>query len=156
MLSILLFILAIIITICHLTYKRKWHDAKSIEIFLSYILFFMMGIMGLLAAYAHVFIGPEIAQSIGWESSPFQFEIGMANLAFGVLGILSYWFRGTFWDASIIGWSILLLGCFVGDVINYYAENNAAPYNIGPPIWFYDLFLPIFVLAMLYRIRFFS
>ena len=157
MVSFILFILAIIFTIGHLTYKRKWHSTKSVEILLSYILFFNMGIMGLLGAFAHVFMGPETAASIGWESgSPFQFEVGMANLAFGVLGILSYWFRGSFWDASIIGWSVLFLGCFVGHVIDYYVDNNMAPYNIGPYIWFYDLLLPILVLTLLYRLRFSS
>lgn len=155
MASVLLFICAIIFTICHVTYKKEWYSPKFIESFLSYILFFNMGLMGLLAAYAHVFMGPETAKSIGWEpGSPFQYEIGMANLAFGVLGILSYWFRGSFWNASIIGWSVLLLGCFIGHIINYYTENNTAPYNIGPYIWFYDLLLPILVLILLYRLRF--
>lgn len=154
MVSIILFICAILFTIGHLTYKKEWHHPKAVETFLSYILLFNMGIMGLLGAYAHVFMGPETAKSIGWEpGSPFQFEIGMANLAFGVLGILSYWFRGSFWDAAIIGWSVLFFGCFVGHVINYYTEHNTAPYNIGPYIWFYDLLLPILVLALLYWLR---
>ncbi len=154
MVSIVLFICAIIFTICHLTYKREWHYPKAVEVFLAYILFFNMGLMGFLGAYAHVFMGPETARSIGWEpGSPFQFEIGMANLAFGVLGILCYWIRGRFWDASIIGWSVLFFGCFVGHVINYYTENNTAPYNIGPYIWFYDLLLPLLVLGLLYSLR---
>lgn len=154
MVSIILFICAILFTVGHLMYKKDGHSPKPTEVFLSYILFFNMGLMGLLAAYAHVFMGPETARSIGWEpGSPFQYEIGMANLAFGVLGILSYWFRGSFWDAAIIGWSVLFFGCFIGHVINYYTENNTAPYNIGPYIWFYDLLLPILVLVLLYRLR---
>lgn len=154
MVSIFLFLFAIIFTICHLFYKKGWYPRKIIETLLSYILLFNMGIMGLLGAYAHVFMGAETAKSIGWEpGSPFQFEIGMANLAFGVLGILCFWFRDSFWEASIIGWSVLFFGCFVGHVINYYAEDNAAPYNIGPYIWFYDLILPIFVLLLLYKLR---
>lgn len=154
MVSVLLFICAVTFTICHLSYKKEWLYPKSVETFLSYILFFNMGIMGLLGAYAHVFMGPETARSIGWEpGSPFQFEVGMANLAFGVLGILCYWFRNQFWDASIIGWGVLFLGCFVGHVINYYTENNTAPYNIGPYIWFYDLILPILVFALLCSLR---
>lgn len=154
MVSLILFACAIIFTIFHLTYKKEWHLPKSIEVFLAYILLFNMGLMGILGAYAHVFMGPETAASIGWAAgSPFQFEIGMANLAFGVLGVLSYWIRGRFWDAAIIGWSVLFLGCFVGHVINYYQEHNLAPYNIGPYIWFYDLFLPILVLALWFYLR---
>lgn len=155
MVSIILFICAIIFTICHLSYKSEWHFPKWVETFLAYILLFNMGFMGILGAYAHVFMAPETAQSIGWApGSPFQFEVGMANLAFGVLGILSYWIRGRFWDAAIIGWGVLFLGCFVGHVINYYAQNNSAPYNIGPYIWFYDLLLPLLVFGLLGNLRF--
>lgn len=64
MVSIILFIFAIFFTICHLTYKKAWHSRDSIETFLSYILFFNMGLMGFLGAYAHVFLGPETAKSI--------------------------------------------------------------------------------------------
>lgn len=154
MVSIVLFACALLCSICHITYKKEWYYPKSIETFLAYILFFNMGLMGLLGAYAHVFLGPETAKSIGWEpGSPFQFEIGMANLSFGVLGILSFWIRDRFWDACIIGWSVLFLGCFVGHVINYYTTHNTAPYNIGPYIWFYDLFLPLLVLTLFFYLK---
>lgn len=155
MVSILLFIVAIIVTVFHLTYRKEWRYPIWIEIFLSYILFFNMGLMGLLGAYAHVFLAPETAQSIGWEpGSPFQFEVGMANLSYGVLGILSFWIRDRFWDACIIGWVVLFLGCFVGHVIDYYTTHNTAPYNIGPYIWFYDLFLPLLVSSLFLSWRF--
>lgn len=154
MISFILFLIAIIATVIHFIYKKEWNSDKGLEIFLSYFLFFVVGLMGILAAYAHIFMGPEIAKSIGWAAgSPFQYEMGIANLSYGVLGVLSYWIRGRFWDATIIGWSVLLLGCFIGHVINYYTEGNTAPYNIGAPIWFYDLFLPIFVFILLYRLR---
>lgn len=154
MVSILLFICALIFTASHLIYKKQWNDPVSIEVLLSYILLFNVGFMGLLGAYAHVFMGPEIAKTIGWApGSPFQYEVGMANLSYGVLGILSFWIRGRFWDACIIGWVVLFLGCFVGHVISYYVDHNTAPYNIGPYIWFYDLFLPLFVLSLFYHLR---
>jgi hypothetical protein len=154
MLNIVFFACTIVFTFCHIAYKKEWHPPKCIEIFLAYLLFFNMGLMGLLAGYAHVFMGPEIAKSIGWQAgSPFQYEMGMANLSYGVLGVISFWIRGRFWDASIIGWSVLLLGCFIGHVINYYTFHNTAPYNIGPYIWFYDLFLPLLALSLLFYLR---
>lgn len=154
MIGIFLFILALIFTFRTAT-SRKVRDFPGFsEIFLGYILFFNMGIMGLLAAYGHVFMGPEIAKLIGWQpGSPFQYEIGMANLSYGVLGILAFWIRGRFWDACIIGWSVLLLGCFVGHVIDYFVNHNTAPLNIGLFIWFYDLVLPLFVLILLAYFR---
>lgn len=152
--DLFLFACAVILAILTIAYKEKWNCPKFAEIFLGYVLLFNIGIMSLLAAYAHVFMGPEIAKLIGWQAgSPFQFEMGMANLSYGVLGMLAFWIRGRFWDAVIIGWSVLLLGCFVGHVMDYYANDNTAPYNIGGHIWFYDLFLPILVLTTLNYLR---
>lgn len=150
MLASFLGLLAIIFSIAHVLFKKVKERPQIAEVFLSYLLFFNMGIMGLLAAYAHVFMGPEIAKQIGWlPGSPFQYEIGMANLSYGVLGLLAYWRRGRFWEACIIGWSIFLIGCLVGHVMDYLEHHNTAPLNIGVYIWIYDLFLPLIVLALL-------
>lgn len=155
MLSVFLFVFAVLFTVGQLTLKKEWGSRKNGEVFLSYVLLFNMGVMGLLAAYAHVFMGPETARNIGWQpGSPFQYEIGMANLSYGVLGVLAFWIRGRFWEAAIIGWSILLLGCFVGHIHDYWVYDNTAPFNIGAYVWFNDLFLPLLVPATLAHIRF--
>ena len=154
MFSMFLFFIAIVFTVGHLTFRREWHSGRVIEVFLSYILLFNVGMMGLTAAYMHVFWGPETARQIGWQpGSPFQFEIGMANLSYGILGVIAFWMRGRFWDAVLLGWSILLLGCFVGHIMDYYAHDNTAPWNIGAFIWFNDLFLPFLVLFLLGHLR---
>ena len=154
MLSFFLFVVAVILTLGHLTLKREWNWQKSTEVLLSYVLLFNMGVMSVLAAYAHVFMGPETAKNIGWApGSPFQFEIGMANLSYGVLGVLAFWIRGRFWEAAIIGWSVLLLGCFVGHIHDYVVHANTAPFNIGVYVWFNDLFLPLLMLATLGHLR---
>lgn len=154
MISVWLFLLAILITLGHLAYIKDWSGLKCTEILLSYILFFNMGLMGLLAAYAHIFMGPEIAKQIGWQpGSPFQFEMGIANLSYGILGVLAYWIRGRFWEATVVGWSVLFLGCFVGHLIDYYVNHNTAPLNIGVYIWLTDLFLPLFLLSSLLYLR---
>lgn len=155
MLSVFLFVFAIAFSLGHLIYKKERRYLKIAEIILGYIIFFNIGLMGLLASYAHVFMGPQTAREIGWQpGSPFQFEIGMANLCFGVLGVMAYWIRGRFWDATCIGWSVFLLGCFVGHILDYYRYNNTAPLNYGIFIWFNDLFLPILVLGLLAYIQF--
>lgn len=154
MLAVFFFMIAFAATIGTLAYRRNWHCPAAAETLLGYVLLFNMGITSLLAAYAHIFMGPIIAAQIGWPAgSPFQFEMGIANLSYGVLGMLAFWIRGRFWDAAIIGWSILLLGCFVGHLYDYLVHGNNAPLNIGIYIWINDLILPIFLLTTLYFIR---
>jgi hypothetical protein len=43
-------------------------------------------------------------------NSPLQSEVALAHLALGVLGVLSFWFRGMFWFATIVGQGIFLIG----------------------------------------------
>lgn len=149
MLPIFLYALAVIAALIHMWYGSKGKSA--VEVLLSYIIFFNIGIMGLIGFIMHVFFADETARAIGWPTgSPFQFEMGIANLTFGILGILAYWIRGNFWTATILGVSILMLGCFVGHVYQYYTHGNLAPYNIGPMIWFNDFFMPIIYLSLLY------
>ena len=146
MISLYLFAIAIVFTLFHMALSKK----RNLEILLNYILLFNMGLMGLIAAYGHIYMGPEIAEKIGWEpGSPFQFEIGMANLSYGVLGIIAFKAGRGFKTAAVIGWSVLLLGCFIGHIHEFLSFDNTSPYNIGIFVWLNDLLLPLLALTLL-------
>jgi hypothetical protein len=152
MISLVLFGFAIVFTLIHISMKHK--ELSVAEILLSYILFFNIGLMSLIAFSGHIFNPNEIAKLIGWApGNPFQFEVGVADLAFGVLGVLAIYYRGLFWLATVIGSSIFLLGDFITHVIQY-TQGNSAPYNIGIFVWVADLFIPllsIFLLILYFR-----
>jgi Family of unknown function (DUF6790) len=52
---------------------------------LHYLILFPVGVMGLWAALGHLVFPAESAQAIGWAQSPFQSEVGSANLGIGWL-----------------------------------------------------------------------
>jgi hypothetical protein len=92
----------------------------------------------------------EIARKIGWQpGSPFQFEVALADLSWGVCGVLCIWLRQGFWTATGIGSSIFLLGCAFGHVRDVIREGNMAIYNAGPVLWIGDLGIPIAILILL-------
>jgi len=91
--------------------KRPVTRIRVVEVLLLYLLVFFAGLGGSMAFLGHPFKAREIALKIGWQPSPFQFEVAVANLAFGVLGILCLWPRRGFRTATGIGYSIFLLGC---------------------------------------------
>src|SRR5262249_33821926 len=101
------------------------------ETFLLYLLFVYVGLMGLLTAYAHVFRPLQTSASIGWSTSPYEYEVGMADLTVGVLGILCVWIRGNFWLAAAIANVVWLLGDAVGHIREIVVNNNHAPNNAG-------------------------
>ena len=58
---------------------------------LEWLLLLPIGVGYVWAGFFHIFFPEAAAQSIGWQVSPFQFEIGVADMSIGLLAILSFW-----------------------------------------------------------------
>ena len=115
---------------------------------LAWILLLPIGVTGLWAAVFHLFF-PEIAAAdIGWEPSPFQFEVGMADLAMGLAACISFWRGLDFKAAVVIINAIFLLGDAIGHVRQMIAEGNFASGNAGVP-FAGDLVLPLLSIILL-------
>ena len=104
--------LALIAASIHLALSPKRRSSRSAiaETYLLYLFVFYVGVMGLFTSVFHVFFQARASASIGWAPSPFEYEVGIADLTVGVLGILCIWFRGNFWLATAIAESVLVLG----------------------------------------------
>jgi hypothetical protein len=116
-----------------------------------YLFAINVGIGGIMAWYGHTFMADEIARKIGWQpGSPFQFEVAVADLAWGVCGVLCIWLRRGFWVATGIGNSVFLLGCAFGHIRQIVQEGNTATYNAGPVLWIGDIGVPSTLLILLF------
>ncbi len=124
------------------TSRRVW------GIILAWAIFFNIGISGLMAFYAHAFRAAQTAGFIGWPAgNPFQFEVACANLALGVLGVLSLWMSSGFRLATILGFSVFLLGAAVGHIDQLVKLGNQAPGNAGAPLYA-DIIAPPLLLTL--------
>lgn len=100
----------------------------------------------------HVFFGRMAAAFIGWIDSPFQFEVGMASLGFGVVGFLAAWRGFEIRLAAVVGPAIFMLGAAVGHVHEMIAHQNFAPGNAG--VTFYmDIVIPLMGFLLLWLER---
>ncbi len=78
----------------------------------------------------HFFASDLVAEAIGWPTgSPFQLEMGFANLAFGVLAAMAVGRRDGFREATVIGGAILSVGAFIVHMIDIAQTGNLAPGN---------------------------
>jgi len=119
------------------------------ENILRWFMLLTVGLLGIEGFIMHAFFGDYTAKLIGWTDSPFQFEVAIANLSFGVLGILAFVKRHfEFYLATGIGFAIWLFGDGIGHVYQMVVAHNFAPYNAGT-IVFTDLLLPVFTLLLL-------
>ena len=127
--------------------KRRVSGHAIAATYLIYLLFIYVGLMGVLTAYAHVFRPIETSASIGWSTSPYEYEVGMADLTIGVLGVLCLWFRGNFWLATAIANAVWLLGDAIGHIRQMLLFNNHAANNSGIFLAA-ELFMPTLILAL--------
>ncbi|HEU17671.1 MAG TPA: hypothetical protein ENO06_02945, partial [Methanolinea sp.] len=86
----------------------------------------------------------------GWPTgSPFQREVGMWDLALGIVGLLCLKFRTIgFWTATVIGTGIFYIGAGLGHVYEMVAFGNYSPNNAGA-VMYMDLLYPIFLAGLL-------
>ena len=146
---IFLFI-SILSILIHLFFMKKPRTLKKIiEISFLYMIVINLAFSGILAFYGHVFMGPEIAKKIGWApGSPFQFEVGVADLAFGITALLCIWIRGTYWIAAALANSIFLFGAAFGHIRDMIMKGNFSVYNSGYVLWVSDMLLPALILGL--------
>jgi hypothetical protein len=138
----LLFVIALVIAAA-----RRGREPAA-ERFLSWLLLLPIGITGLWAGGFHVFLPGTAAALIGWEPSPFQFEVGMADLAIGFTASISFWRDLSFKAAAVCAASIFLLGDAVGHVRQMVTAGNFAPGNAGVPFYM-DILCPLLAIALL-------
>ena len=122
--------------------------APVAERFLSWLLLLPIGVTGLWAGTFHVFFPDTAARLIGWAVSPFQFEVGMADLAIGATACLAFWRDLSFKAAAVCAASVFLLGDAVGHVRQMLTAGNFAPGNAGVPFYM-DILCPALAITLL-------
>src|SRR5580693_3090139 len=118
------------------------------ECLLAWILLLPIGVSGLWAAVFHLFFPDVAAADIGWEPSPFQFEVGMADLAMGATACVSFWRSLDFKAAVVMVNAIFLLSDAIGHVRQMITADNFAPGNAGVS-FFADIAFAVLALILL-------
>jgi hypothetical protein len=143
-------VITLIVAAVHLLRDRQPRTGRRIaEILLLWFLVIFVGVGGVFGFIGHTVYADIAAASIGWPAgNPFQTEVGIANLAIGVLGILCYWFRSEFWIATVIGNSVWQLGDAVGHIRQIIVADNWSPNNAGAALYA-DIAIPVVLIALL-------
>ena len=122
---------------------------RVIGVFLLSFLVISVGITSLIGFVGHVFFADSVATSIGWAAgSPFQQEVGFANLAIGILGITCIWLRGNYWIATVVAATIFLWGAAYGHIMDIVVHGNYAAGNAGGALY-NDILVPLILIILL-------
>ncbi|MBW6398543.1 hypothetical protein KPL78_11830 [Roseomonas sp. HJA6] len=117
--------------------------ALVVEKLIAWHVFFAIGVCFAWNFVMHGFFGAIAARFIGWEDSPFQFEVATASLGFAVVGFVAAFRSFDLRLAAILGPSVFTLGAAVGHVRQMVIAHNFAPGNAGVIFWM-DILIPLF------------
>ena len=110
--------------------RQAQTPARRIELFTLYLLAISVGANGLSGAFGHLFLSDLVAEGVGWPAgSPFQLEMGFANLLIGLLGLMAISRRDGFRTATILATTILGLGATAVHLWDIAIAGNLSPGN---------------------------
>lgn len=124
---------------------------SQFEILYRWVVFFAVGCTGVYTFVMHVFFPEVSASNIGWPVSPFQYEVGVADLGFGIIAILAFNASYGFRLSATMGNAIWLWGDALGHIIQMFNQHNVAPGNAGTWFWT-DVLLPVILIAALAKL----
>ena len=98
---------------------------------LSVVTFTTVGIVGILAFVRHVIFHKSDAKRLGWETDrpDWMFEVGFANLAFGIMGVLSVTLNQVSGTQAmiLIGYAIYLFQAAALHGYRYFTNTHKTP-----------------------------
>ena len=120
------FVLAILIPTL-----RPNKDGRRAEHYLSWFLLLSIGFTSLWAGLYHTLSPQAAAAFIGWQVSPFQFEMGMADIALGIVAMIAFWRSLDFKSAVVLLVTMEFVGLVYGHLNQMLSAGNHAPGNAG-------------------------
>lgn len=139
-----MFVLAVFFIVLHKLIVRG--RLSSDEIVYRWMALLPLGVTMIYTFVIHAFY-PELAdKNIGWAASPFETEVAIADLALGVVAVLSFNASFGFRLATVLANSIFLLGCASNHIYLMIMQGNYNVGNAGSWLWLDDLILPLILL----------
>jgi hypothetical protein len=136
----------------YLRAPRPASTALAVDKFLHGYVFFAVGAYFAYNFVMHGIFGEATARVIGWDHSPFQFEVATASLGFGVVGFIAARRGFEMRLAAILGPAIFQLGAAAGHIYQMITARNFAPGNAGI-IFYMDILIPAFGFWLLWLDR---
>jgi hypothetical protein len=147
--SLVMLIAGIVVGIFAYYAQRHTNGLSLVEQLFRFTALLGVGAPGLMTFVMHVFFAESTAEHIGWKTSPFQYEVGMADLTVGVLGVLAFFPSLGFRLATAVATVTWLGGDAIGHIREMIVAHNYAPGNAGSWFWT-DVIVPVLISTLAY------
>lgn len=120
---------------------------KRVEYILLYYIFIGIGVQGIASGISQTFYSSSVTQYVNWPFSPFILELGLANISYGILGILSPWMNRGWQNATAFGYALFLFFTGMRHVIEI-LETSVNAGNSGPFMYVDNILCYIFFVLL--------
>jgi len=146
--GLILIVLALIRTLRKVRRNHSAGRAPDIAYTLwGELLFYAVGIGYVYTGLLHAYAQNVAAPAIGWQPSPFEYELGWIEIPVGAIAIMSLWRGFEFRFAATIVFAVFALAAAAQHIQQIQCCRNYAPGNAGWILWVYDIVIPIVILA---------
>ena len=118
------------------------------QVLCRYLLLFPVGVVGIFGFFLHAFAPVYAAESVGWQASPFQFEVAAANLGIGIAGITAFWKNWDFALAVTLIVFFFIMGGAYSHLLEVLFAEDYRPGNTGMIIY-PDILIPLLLVLSL-------
>jgi hypothetical protein len=129
-------------------HRNDLNKALVVELIFKYYCFWANGICWTYNGIIHVVFHKMAAGFIGWADSPFQIEVGVASLGFGLVGLMGLRKNTGLRLALVISTSVFLWGCAMGHIYQINSTGNHAEGNAGVMLYS-GLLMPVIGIVLL-------
>ncbi len=147
--SLTAFLLGLIVATARSLMLRVSDFPAVIDIFLREFVLWGIGVSLFYNFVIHVFFAEMAAKFIGWQNSPFQYEVGYASLGFSVVAMVAYRSALQVKFVAVLGPALFLWGAAIGHIDQLATSGNHSPGNAGVVLWT-DILLPLVGFLLLF------
>ncbi len=125
---------------------QKIRRQSNKDVLLRWLLLLPVGVASVYVFFMHLCFPKLSAAVMGWPPSPFQFEVALANVCIGILGILSFRASHGFRVATVVVASFWMWGHSVSEIYQIITTSNI--YLGNAVSWFWvDTILPFVLIS---------
>ncbi len=148
-LELVLIVVAIVVTILKLR-RAKLHRTVMTPGYTLWgeLLFYGVGFGFLWAGIFHAFFQQTAASSIGWQPSPFEWELAWAEFGVALIALLSLGRGYEMRLAATLVFFVFSAGAAIQHVNQMLCCHNYAPGNAGTILWINDIALPLLLVYL--------
>jgi hypothetical protein len=111
-------------------HPERRHTGRIAELYLVWILAFG-GAWAITGGISHISgQSDELAESIGYTQSMFQWEVGWADIGIGVLGFVCIWKRNSWMTAAVVMLAVSYWGDAIGHIMQLVEHDNHEVNNV--------------------------